>query len=145
MLGGVSGTVTRIFLNVGSRAPLREVQEARLVAPCGIEGDRHFKADSGRQILLIEEETLRDLGVEAGALRENLVTRGFPVQRRSPGTRLKLGEALVELAKPCAPCDRLEELRPGLRRQTEGRRGVFARVVGDGAVRVGDPIGEATS
>jgi MOSC domain-containing protein YiiM len=40
----------------------------------------------------------------------------------------------------CAPCERMNELKPGLRHELEGRRGRFFRVVEAGAFAVGDPI-----
>ncbi len=38
------------------------------------------------------------------------------------------------------PCERMEAIRPGLRQELKGRRGMLARIVEGGTVRVGDPI-----
>ena len=40
----------------------------------------------------------------------------------------------------CDPCQRMDELRDGLRAELEGKRGMLARVVESGEVAVGDEI-----
>jgi MOSC domain-containing protein YiiM len=40
----------------------------------------------------------------------------------------------------CHPCDQLEKVRPGLRREMRGRRGMLCRVLQGGVVRQGDAI-----
>jgi MOSC domain-containing protein YiiM len=40
----------------------------------------------------------------------------------------------------CHPCDQLEKIRPGLRREMRGRRGMLCRVLEGGTIRRGDTI-----
>jgi MOSC domain-containing protein YiiM len=40
----------------------------------------------------------------------------------------------------CTPCDQLEKIRPGLRRELWGRRGMLCVVLEGGIIRRGDPI-----
>jgi MOSC domain-containing protein YiiM len=40
----------------------------------------------------------------------------------------------------CDPCHLMEEIRPGLQAELEGRRGMLARVVRTGSVALGDPV-----
>ena len=40
----------------------------------------------------------------------------------------------------CDPCDRMDQLRPGLRSLLEDRRGMLAHVVAGGEIAVGDAI-----
>jgi MOSC domain-containing protein YiiM len=40
----------------------------------------------------------------------------------------------------CDPCHLMEEIRPGLQAELEGRRGMLARVVQTGSVAVGDEL-----
>jgi MOSC domain-containing protein YiiM len=56
------------------------------------------------------------------------------------GQRLHIGEAVLELTYACDPCERMDELRPGLRAAVDGRRGMLARVITSGIIRPGDPI-----
>jgi MOSC domain-containing protein YiiM len=40
----------------------------------------------------------------------------------------------------CDPCELMEEIRPGLEDELEGKRGMLARVLTTGDVAVGDEI-----
>lgn len=142
VMESMPGELAQILLNVGSKQTLKAVARAEAVTALGLVGDSHYKQDSDRQLLVIEEETLHQVNVDVGALRENLVTRGIEVQKLPTGTRLQLGDVVIELTKPCAPCSMLETVRPGLMKEIDGRRGTYARVVTGGTLRVGDPITE---
>jgi MOSC domain-containing protein YiiM len=133
----VTGVVVSIQTCLGDHAPLRPLDEVRL-EPGGIPGDRHFSPGSARELLLIERETLDRLGLEPGRVRENLTVAGIVLMGLAPGTRVLLGDAEVEITKECLPCEVMEAIRPGLRSELDGRRGMLARVVRAGAVRRGD-------
>jgi MOSC domain-containing protein YiiM len=140
----VAGVVVSIQTCVGDHAPLRPMDEVRL-EPGGIPGDRHFAPGSARELLLIERETLERLGLEPGQVRENLTVEGLSLMGLPAGTRILLGGAEVEVTKECLPCEVMEAIRPGLRAELEGRRGMLARVVRSGTVRRGDPAAVAES
>jgi MOSC domain-containing protein YiiM len=113
---------------------------ARVIEDWGLEGDRHANSGGTRQVLLMDEETLSAFGLAAGMVKENITTRGIDLKTLAPGTRLVIGSAVLELTKACTPCSRMDEIRPGLREALEGQRGLLARVVQGGLIRVGDPI-----
>src|SRR5207249_1209328 len=75
-----------------------------------------------------------------GDVKENVTVRGVVANELPYGSRLALGEVVLELTKKCAPCSRMEEIRPGLQAVLVKRRGVYAKVVTPGSVRVGDPV-----
>jgi MOSC domain-containing protein YiiM len=79
-------------------------------------------------------------GVSPGEVRENIVTRGIDLQALAPGTRLAIGDAVLEITKDCPPCAFIDTVRPGLQARMEGRRGMLARVVASGEVRIGDAV-----
>jgi len=106
----------------------------------GIEQDDNFSPGSIRQLLLIEEETLQELGLHPGQVKENLTVSGLELRLLPSGTRLSVGAAEIEITKPCEPCSRMDEIRDGLKALLVGRRGMLAKVVRDGPVRVGDPV-----
>ncbi len=119
---------------------MKPVSAARLIPDRGLEGDRHARAGSRRQVLLADRETLDALEVRPGQIRENLTTEGIAVQALPSGTRLRVGPALLEITGPCEPCAFMDTIRPGLREASRGRRGVTARVIEGGEVQVGDPV-----
>ena len=106
----------------------------------GLTGDAHFEPQSIRQLLVADAEALEALGLAPGDIRENLTVRGVGVMQLAPGTTLAIGGAEIEVTKECAPCRRMEDVRPGLMRELSGRRGMYARVLSPGTVRPGDAV-----
>lgn len=135
-----NGLVVSLQICEAHRAPMQRLQAVKAVENLGLEGDRHALPDGSRQVLLIEEETLTRLGISIGAVKENITTRGIGLMDLAAGTRLQIRDVLFELTKPCTPCERMEEIRPGLREELQGQRGMLARVVRGGEIRVGDAI-----
>ena len=134
-------TVVSLHLNVGSRKPLVPVERVNALLEQGLEGDRHQRTAQGRRtVLLVEQEVLDQVGLAPGAVREQVTVRGLELMKLVFGSRLRIGTAMLEVAGPCAPCERMNELKPGMRQELEGRRGRFARVVQAGSFAVGDPI-----
>lgn len=140
-MGSTVGVIVSIQRSPGSRRPMQPVSPARLIQDFGLEKDRHARAGSERQILLIEEETLQAMNLRIGKVKENLTTRGIVLKGLDRGRILQIGsEARLRITKPCLPCSRMDEIRAGLQRELDGRRGVLARVESGGSIAVGDPI-----
>lgn len=135
-----NGTIVGLHIATAHRAPMEQPQVARAIADLGLEGDIHNKPGGTRQVLLMDEETLNAFGLEAGRVRENITTRGIELKTLASGTRLRAGDALFEITQACDPCKMIDDIRPGLRAQMQGQRGMFVRVVEGGEVRVGDTI-----
>ena len=133
-------TVVALHVSTRNRAPLTPLQTALAVEDRGIDGDRHARPGNRRAVLFVEQEVLERFGLGAGDIREQVTVSGLSLSELALGCRLVIGEVLFEMAGPCAPCQRIEELRPGLQGALEGQRGRFARVVRGGSLRVGDPI-----
>ena len=109
------------------------------IAGYGLQGCAHANPP-WREVLLASREHLDAVGVEPGAIRENVTVDGADVQSWPVGQRVKVGEALLEITMVCDPCHRMDELRSGLRAAIEGKRGMLARVVEGGAIALGDPV-----
>jgi MOSC domain-containing protein YiiM len=136
-----SGRILSIQLCPGHRKPMNKVGSAEAIENLGLKGDRHALPDSSRQILMIEQETLNELGLSPGAVKENITTTGVVLMKLPYKERLLLGgDVILEITKPCSPCSRMEEIRPGLGQELAGRRGILARVIRGGVISVGDPI-----
>lgn len=106
----------------------------------GFAGCAHARPGGRRQVLWMDVETLDQMGLAPGALKENITTRGIDLRVLEAGERLRVGEALFEVTYRCDPCDRMEEIRPGLKAELLGRRGMLFRVIEGGRIRVGDSI-----
>jgi MOSC domain-containing protein YiiM len=140
-----------------------------LLAGLGVEGDAHLgervqhrsrvrrdpTQPNLRQVHLIgaelhEELSGRGFEVDAGAMGENVTTRGVDLLALSARTRLRLGaDAVVEIKGLRNPCRQLDGLQAGLMaatldRDEDGglirRAGVMGIVLAGGIVRPGDRI-----
>lgn len=114
----------------------------------GLEGD-HFagRLSSKRQVTLIQFEHLDVIArfvqmnhVDPALLRRNLVVAGInllALRKR----QFRVGECLLEMTGPCAPCSRMEEtLGPGGFNAMRGHGGITARILESGVIRVGDGV-----
>lgn len=119
---------------------MQERIEVQALANQGFEGCVHGRPDSRRQVLLIEGETLRELGLLPGMARENITTEGIQLPELSSGRLLRIGEAVLEVTVPCEPCKHMDAIRPGLKDELQGRRGIMCRVIESGLIRRGDEL-----
>lgn len=132
--------VQNLFRSPKKRLPMEELREARLVVDFGLEGCAHARPGEKRQVLLVDRETLEAMDLTPGILRENITTDGLDVNGLPMGQQLRIGETLLEVSMVCMPCDLMETIRPGLRRELWRRRGMLCRVLEGGLIRAGDSI-----
>ena len=113
-----------------STNPHREPSELRTRLQLGVSGalpQRHPLTDGREALLELDRLTDGD-------------TVDVDLQSLAPGTTLEIGTAALEITKDCEPCAFIDTLRPGLRAKMAGRRGMLARVVRSGAMKVGDGV-----
>ena len=132
--------VVALHISLARGAAMTSRQQVQALADYGLADDAHARPGGSRQVLLIDAETLEEFSLAPGAVMENITTLGLDLGALTAGSRLRVGEALLEVTKPCTPCGRMDEIRPGLQENLRGRRGLLARVLTAGAVRVGDAI-----
>jgi MOSC domain-containing protein YiiM len=121
------------------------VTGGRLVAGRGLAGN----ADQGRrrQVTLIErerwDELMRELGVaiSPAARRANLMVSGIQLARTTDRV-IRVGSCRLRIAGETKPCERMDEALPGLRSAlaVDWGGGVFAEVLDDGEIAVGDVV-----
>ncbi len=143
-MGRSQGEVVGLRVKLGRRRPMKQVSPMVFVTDRGIEGDAHFSDKNhlkARQVLLMQEENLTALGLDHGAVRENVTTAGIDLQTLEPHTRLSLGDQVVlRISEECVPCGLMDDIRSGLQKELLGRRGMLASVETGGAVSVGDSV-----
>jgi MOSC domain-containing protein YiiM len=132
--------VLHLFRAPKRRLPMEELQEIRALEDAGLEGCAHARPGGKRQLLLVDSETLDAMSLPPGIIRENITTEGLNVNGLKAGEQLRIGEARLEVSAVCTPCDQLEKVRPGLRKELWKRRGMLCRVITGGIIRRGDPI-----
>jgi MOSC domain-containing protein YiiM len=134
-------TIGNVWVSPGKNSGRMEPRDsARAVEGHGLEGCAHARAGTKRQVLFASREHLDALAVAPGRIRENFTVEGDDVHRWPIGQRVRAGTALFEISMVCDPCERMDAIRPGLRAELEGKRGMLARVLETGDVAPGDEI-----
>ena len=138
-------SIVSLRLCLGSREPMKEIAQANFITGQGMQGDRHLRSDglrAKRQVLIMDVETLNHFGLEPGQVRENVTLEGLDLSTISAGDRVSLGDDVVlEITGDCEPCARIDEIRPGLKEEIDGKRGVLAFVEKGGVVSIGSEVG----
>ncbi|TWI67636.1 hypothetical protein IP91_01753 [Pseudoduganella lurida] len=138
--GAPIGTVRALALRTALARPPVPVDTACAAAGVGLAGDAHADALSPRQLLLAGTPAYGRFGLPPGALRENLLL-DVDTAHLPSGTLLRVGaEAVLWLTFQCEACTYLDVRQPGIARRIGRDRGVLARVVQGGPIRVGDPV-----
>jgi MOSC domain-containing protein YiiM len=132
--------VKNLFRAPKKHLPMEELSEVRAVGDTGFEGCAHARLGRKRQVLLVDRETLEAMDLQPGMIRENITTDGLNVNSLEIGQQLEIGEARLEISAVCTPCNQMEAIRPGLRKELWGRRGMLCRVLEGGVIRRGDSI-----
>jgi MOSC domain-containing protein YiiM len=125
------------------KGPVSLHDEAMINIHAGLVGDWRGKPGP-RQVTLMSladwHAACDELGVDLPwqTRRANLLVDALPLQQSS-GARIVLGEAVLEVTGETDPCERMEEIQPGLFQALAPgwRGGVTCRVVANGVVRVG--------
>ncbi|HEY6008207.1 MAG TPA: MOSC domain-containing protein [Geobacteraceae bacterium] len=110
----------------------------------GIVGDAHA-GDWHRQVSLLATESIakmRALGldVDSGDFAENITTRGIDLIALPIGTRLAVGETVLEVTQIGKECHNRCAIFYQAGDCVMPKEGIFARVITGGTVRTGDPI-----
>jgi MOSC domain-containing protein YiiM len=156
-----TGHVEAIHRCSSAGAPMEALRQAIAIAGVGLAGDRYAegtgfytprpRTDGGRELTLIEAETLDALRAETGIgldpseSRRNITTRGLRLEALI-GRRFTIGDALCEGVDYCPPCQHLVDVTgKAVLEPLVGRGGIRARIVRGGDIAVGaaiEPTGE---
>lgn len=138
------GSVRAVCVSAQKGETKAEVGGAMLVSGHGIEGDAHA-GSWHRQVSLLAQSDVdimreRGLDLEPGAFGENLVVDGVDLRRLGIGSKIEVGEGVLEITQIGKAC----HSRCAIYFQTGDcimpRDGVFARVLEGGQVRPGSAV-----
>ena len=148
-----TGVVTSLNVSNGG-VPKHAISRAR-VTRAGMEGDRQrnlkFHGGPDRALCLYSADLIAKLlteghAIEPGMLGENVTIARIDWQLLQPGVRLDIGGIGVELTSFTTPCrhiaaafadGRPDRISP---KTHPGESRVYARVVREGVLSVGDPV-----
>lgn len=137
------GVVEAIWIKRGKRAPMDAVQEAEMIRGKGLVGN----ANQGgrRQVSIIDadvwERIMKELNAEIdpAARRANIMVRGLNLANTRKRILL-LGECKIKIFTETKPCERMDEVLPGLKAALYDNwgGGASGEVISGGIVRVDD-------
>ena len=135
--------VAAITIALATRLPMRDVDRVHAEAGAGLVGDRyhgsrhrHVSVQSASE--LAESAALLGAPVPHDRTRRNLTLSHGGVAKR-PGTRVRVGDALLEVVRPAPPCRLMDDaMGSGAARAMHDRGGSILRVVESGDIAVGD-------
>lgn len=138
------GIVRGICISEQRGTAKHEIPEAEFVEDFGIRGDAHA-GKWHRQVSLLALEKIDDFrsrgaAVETGAFGENLVVEGYDLRSLPVGTRLQVGEALLEVTQIGKECHSHCAIFAQVGDCIMPREGIFAKVLRGGMVRRGDAV-----
>ena len=146
------GVVTHINVSPGG-VPKRPVPSAR-VGVAGVEGDGHDDSRHGgpeAAVSLFSAEAIARVAAEGhpigpGTTGENLTVAGLDWSLVVPGVHMRIGKVVLEVTRYTTPCKTIRaSFRHGdvnriHQRHHPGDSRVYARVIREGRIAVGDAI-----
>ncbi len=139
------GTLAGVFVGKQKGAGKSEMASAELISDHGLRGDHHAGRDPLRQVSLFALETLNQLLAEgfivtASQLSANLFTQNVKLNSLKPGTRIRIGQTLLEIVEARKPCRVITRIDQRLPKRLYGQCGQLARILQGGSVHRGDEI-----
>ena len=119
---------------------MKPVPSVTAMAGYGLKDDANA-GRSKRQVLIIERELLDEFQLPTRRCAREHHRAGDSTRRDgAPARGCAWARPLLEATLDCAPCQFIEDKRPGLRAAMEGKRGTLFKVIEGGEIQVGDAI-----
>ena len=146
---------TLLSINISKGGVPKQPRPSCLVTAGGLQGDRQrdleYHGGPTRAVCLYSQDLIDALRAEghpisAGTIGENFTVSGVQWSEMVPGAQINVGEVRIELTDYAVPCNNIagsfasrrmvrvsQKVHPGWSR-------LYARVLKEGTVRVGDPV-----
>lgn len=120
------------------------VPEIQLKIDHGIVGDAHA-GNWHRQVSLLADESVelmrqRFPDIPTGAFAENILTQGIALSKLPIGTKLRVGQVLLQVTQIGKECHADCAIRCQVGDCVMPREGIFTKVLEEGSIRPGDEI-----
>jgi MOSC domain-containing protein YiiM len=149
---------TLLSINISKGGVPKQPRPSCLVTASGLAGDRQrdleYHGGPDRAVCLYSQDLIEALRAEGhpispGTIGENFTVAGVPWSEMVPGAKFDVGEVRIELTDYAVPCNNIagsfsrrrmarvsQKVHPGWSR-------LYARVLREGTVRVGDAVEKA--
>lgn len=143
MSNGQVGTVLELFISkTGTSQRFEKVAIA--LDKNGVLEDKFYSKDTQRSVLIASRdsyELVKTYGIEMphGYLGENILIDYNPYALQI-GSQLKIGDTILEISQQCTICNHLAVLDVKIPTLLKHDRGIFAKVVKEGEIKIGDGV-----
>lgn len=142
-----TGQVKWIGIRPGKDQTLKAQEQVSVSTDHGLDGDHYSGSSKKRQVTLIQAEHLEAVAkilqtekIDPGLTRRNIVVAGINLLALKD-RRCQIGEVELEITGYCHPCSKMERnLGPGGYNAMRGHGGITARILKEGAIRIGDAV-----
>ena len=149
---------TLVSINVSKGGVPKRPLKSCWISEKGLEGDRQrdleYHGGPTRALCLYSQDLIDALRAEghpisAGTIGENFTVSGVPWSEMVPGAQFDVGEVRVELTDYAVPCNNIAGSFAGRRmvrvsqKVHPGWSRLYARVLKEGTVRIGDNVAKA--
>lgn len=135
------GTISNLHIARVKGTPSDPVQVATAISGLGLEGDRSAYEGNERQVLFVDKAILDGAGLAPGQIKENITVTGLDMSEAKAGQIFSIGEDVtMEMVFECEACSKMDAIRLGLKDQLDGKRGMLAKVISGGSIKVGDSV-----
>lgn len=141
----MAGKVLSVNISEKKGTPKTKVEPGVLIENFGLEGDAHA-GKWHRQVSLLAKESIEKAkngptgGLCHGIFAENITTEGIELYTLPVGTRLQVGECVLEISQIGKECHEGCAISKLVGQCVMPREGVFAIVVKGGKIYTGDEI-----
>lgn len=140
----MKGSVVAVCISENKGERKKPVPEVNVIAGRGIDGDAHA-ADWHRQVSMLGMESIQKmqelgLSVNSGDFAENITTSGIDLPSLAIGTKLKVGETLLEVTQIGKECHTRCAIYHQAGDCVMPKEGIFTRVLQGGGIRPGDVV-----
>jgi len=137
-----TGSVQKLFISVKDKG--RESKENLELDKDGVCGDKYYAKNSSRAILITSLDSYKiakENGIEAGfsSLGENILMDINPYHL-TVGDKLTIGDVVLEITHNCTLCKSLAKVDAKLPEILKNDRGIFAKTIKDGTIKIGDKV-----
>ncbi|GAQ94157.1 mOSC domain-containing protein YiiM [Thermodesulfovibrio aggregans] len=141
----MQGVVVSINISKNKGTTKQSIKEAMVIENYGIEGDAHASSHWHRQISLLALESIqkmmdKGLTLNYGDFAENITTKGIELLSLPVGTKLQIGEVILEITQHGKSCHSKCEIFKIVGNCIMPKEGIFAKVLKGGKIKVGDEI-----
>lgn len=139
------GKVISVNISEQKGVPKHPIEKGYFEANHGLAGDAHA-GSWHRQVSFLGAESIEKVqtsglkGLYMGKFAENITTEGITLYKLPVGTRLRVGETLMEVTQIGKECHEGCAIRKLVGDCVMPREGIFARVLTSGWVKPGDMI-----